>query len=112
MHKSFNDFFQAATGLKNFAFQEKFARELPSLVSVPTGLGKTAMVVIGWLWRRFGGDEALRKDTPRRLVYCLPMRVLVDQTRDCVLDWLDAMGLLARSVERSLSRESGRRGRI
>jgi len=112
LHKSFNDFFQAATGLKNFAFQEKFARELPSLVSVPTGLGKTAMVVIGWLWRRFGGDEALRKDTPRRLVYCLPMRVLVEQTRDCVLDWLDAMGLLAGSVERSLSRESGRRGRI
>ncbi|MCP9448558.1 MAG: hypothetical protein NNA21_00650 [Nitrospira sp.] len=54
---------------------------MAQLVYVPTGLGKTAMVVLGWLWRRrFHPNEEIRKTTPRRLVYCLPMRVLVEQT--------------------------------
>jgi CRISPR-associated endonuclease/helicase Cas3 len=59
------------------------------LVHVPTGLGKTAMAVLGWLWlRRFHPDEAIRKATPRRLVYCLPMRVLVEQTVECAKRWI------------------------
>jgi len=58
------------------------------LVNVPTGLGKTAMAVIGWLWRRFGADDAYKRSTPRRLIYCLPMRVLVEQTRDNAIRWL------------------------
>jgi CRISPR-associated endonuclease/helicase Cas3 len=58
------------------------------LVDVQTGLGKTAMAVVGWLWRRFGADESLRAGTPRRLVYCLPMRVLVEQTRQNAAGWV------------------------
>ena len=34
--------------------------------------------------------------TPRRLVYCLPMRVLVEQTRDTAIDWLAKLGLSDR----------------
>ena len=55
------------------------------LINIPTGLGKTAAVVLAWLWNRF-----IRQDPawPRRLVYCLPMRTLVEQTRDNIFEWL------------------------
>lgn len=88
--RTFEEFFRAATGNATFPFQRDFAQRpsLPELVRVPTGLGKTAMVVLGWLWRRFGGNDQLRAVTPRRLVYCLPMRVLVEQTREAALGWL------------------------
>lgn len=49
------------------------------IVRVPTGLGKTEGVITTWAWHRLvreGGDHAW----PRRLVWCLPMRVLVEQT--------------------------------
>lgn len=50
----FIQWFQQATGHAPFPFQVRFACDeaLPQLVHVPTGLGKTAMVVLGWLWRR------------------------------------------------------------
>ena len=77
-----------------FDFQRRFALEaLPRLIRVPTGLGKTATVVLGWIWRRFHADETTRRATPRRLVYCLPMRTLVEQTEDSVCTWLDRLGL-------------------
>lgn len=85
---SFEGYFEKSVGQTCFGFQARFARELPSLVNVPTGLGKTAMAVVGWLWRRFGANAEVRSQTPRRLVYCLPMRVLVEQTRDNAGRWL------------------------
>ncbi|MDP8244756.1 MAG: CRISPR-associated helicase Cas3' [Candidatus Hinthialibacter antarcticus] len=91
--KTFKQIFQQATSLEPFPFQAKFAETLPSLVRVPTGLGKTAAVVLGWLWRRRFAQDEVRNATPRRLVYCLPMRVLVEQTRDCVSGWIQKLGL-------------------
>lgn len=45
------------------------------LINIPTGLGKTAAVVMAWLWNRVAHPHATHRDTwPRRLVYCLPMR--------------------------------------
>lgn len=79
---SLKSFFHDAVGQDPFAFQAEFSEKLPNLIHIPTGLGKTAMVIVGWLWRRFGADDEVRRQTPRRLVYCLPMRVLVEQTRD------------------------------
>lgn len=89
--QDFGDFFQTAVGKTPFPFQREFAQasSLPQLVQIPTGLGKTAMAVVGWLWRRFNGDEPSRAVTPRRLVYCLPMRVLVEQTVDTARAWID-----------------------
>jgi CRISPR-associated endonuclease/helicase Cas3 len=59
------------------------------LIEVPTGLGKTAGVVLAWLWNRLlQPDKEARKLWPRRLVYCLPMRTLVEQTRDNVKGWI------------------------
>jgi CRISPR-associated endonuclease/helicase Cas3 len=47
------------------------------LIRIPTGLGKTEGVLAAWsLHRICNGDERW----PRRLVWCLPMRVLVEQT--------------------------------
>ncbi|MBU6388194.1 MAG: DEAD/DEAH box helicase, partial [Planctomycetes bacterium] len=49
------------------------------LIRVPTGLGKTEGVIATW-----GYHRAMRADAawPRRLIWCLPMRVLVEQTYD------------------------------
>jgi CRISPR-associated endonuclease/helicase Cas3 len=55
------------------------------LISVPTGLGKTAAVVAAWLWNRV---HLASQEWPRRLVYCLPMRTLVEQTRDEARKWI------------------------
>ncbi len=61
------------------------------LINIPTGLGKTAAVVLAWLWNRIH----LQSETwPRRLVYCLPMRTLVEQTEEEVRKWLGAHDLL------------------
>jgi len=47
------------------------------LIRIPTGLGKTEGVLTAWsLHRICNGDERW----PRRLIWCLPMRVLVEQT--------------------------------
>jgi CRISPR-associated endonuclease/helicase Cas3 len=93
----FDEWFKRATGNDPFPYQRRFATEkkIPELVDVPTGLGKTAMALLGWLWRR----ETQPQDTPRRLVYCLPMRVLVEQTRDYAVLWLLNLGLLAGRAE-------------
>jgi CRISPR-associated endonuclease/helicase Cas3 len=93
---SFNEFFKKATGHDRFPYQAALAEASawPSLVSVPTGLGKTAAVILGWLWRRRFATTELRHQTPRRLVYCLPMRVLVEQTYGCAVAWLEALDLL------------------
>lgn len=99
--QEFGDFFRAATGESPFLFQSAFAANLQPLVSVPTGLGKTAMIVVAWLWRRFGGQDDNMHTTPRRLVYCLPMRVLVEQTRKSAEKWITNLrdaGLLTTAV--------------
>lgn len=59
------------------------------LINIPTGLGKTAAVVLSWLWNRVvqpDGDR--RANWPRRLIYCLPMRTLVEQTEKEIAIWL------------------------
>ena len=98
---SYTDFFKRATrtveqpnGLKPFPYQCRLAEEpWPELLDVPTGMGKTAAVVLAWLWKR-GWREGRREldpdaGTPRRLVYCLPMRVLVEQTERNACRWLE-----------------------
>jgi CRISPR-associated endonuclease/helicase Cas3 len=47
--QEFENWFETATGRKPYPFQKRFACEpiLPQLVDVPTGMGKTAMAVLG-----------------------------------------------------------------
>ena len=107
---SFESFFKRATGHEPFPYQSRLALspELPQLVDIPTGAGKTAAVVLAWLWRRRFAGEDVRRATPRRLVYCLPMRVLVEQTRDNVVNWLDNLGMLAGQAVRAEGQKAGK----
>lgn len=88
----FRTFFSDATqGRGPYPYQEQFATSdaLPHLIRAPTGAGKTATAVLGWLWRwtqKFPG-------TPRRLVYCLPMRVLVEQSTQAAESWIKNLEL-------------------
>lgn len=95
--EGFDQFFQQATGCEPFPYQRRLALAdaMPALLHVPTGAGKTAAAVLSWLWRRRFGPEDVRRNTPRRLVYCLPMRVLVEQTCANARRWLENLGLLA-----------------
>ncbi|MEX1027447.1 MAG: CRISPR-associated helicase Cas3', partial [Candidatus Paceibacterota bacterium] len=95
---TYDQFFRQATkspsepqGRQPYPYQRTFALgdELPELLNVPTGVGKTATAVLGWLYRRrFHSKGSVRQATPRRLVYCLPMRTLVEQTYDAASTWL------------------------
>ncbi|HXF83670.1 MAG TPA: CRISPR-associated helicase Cas3' [bacterium] len=94
--EGYSEVFRAATGRGPFPYQRRLAEDpdLPTLVRAPTGAGKTAAAVLGWLHRRrFHPDPGVREATPRRLVYCLPMRVLVEQTLRAVRDWIRKLGL-------------------
>ncbi len=72
------------------------------LIDIPTGCGKTAGAVLAWLWNRVILGTV---GWPRRLVYCLPMRTLVEQiVKKDVLPWLLRLNLAAtkdNSPERS-----------
>ena len=95
---SFDQLFQQATLNESplpYQYRLALADPFPTLVDVPTGLGKTAAAILAWVWRRQFAVDAVRRQTPRRLVYCLPMRVLVEQTFNEAVRWLDRLGLLA-----------------
>lgn len=60
------------------------------VLRIPTGFGKTAGAALAWLFNRcVRGDERW----PMRLVFCLPMRVLVEQTERVLEDWVTRAGL-------------------
>jgi CRISPR-associated endonuclease/helicase Cas3 len=88
--QTFEDFFREATGFRPHGYQSRIARDgLPDVVEAPTGTGKTG-IILAWLWRRLHGDP---EGTPRRLVYALPQRSLVDQVAGEARAWLDRLGL-------------------
>ena len=64
----------------------------PRVLIAPTGSGKTAAVTLGWAAHRLRDPQT----TPRRLIWCLPMRTLVEQTAGAVRDWF---GKLATEVD-------------
>ncbi len=83
---TFQSFFKAATEKYPYPYQERLAGQpiQNRLIHVPTGAGKTAAAILAWLWRRKTDPQ----NTPRRLVYCLPLRVLVEQTREKACEWV------------------------
>lgn len=54
-------------------------------------MGKTLGVFAAWSWHRI---HLQNREWPRRLVWCLPMRVLVEQTEGVIRDALDRLGVL------------------
>lgn len=90
----FGEFFLRATGNAPYPYQARLAEaDVPDVINVATGAGKTeAAILCVWLWRRLGGGA----DTPRRLFYCLPRRVLVEQTEARARTWLQNLDLQDR----------------
>ncbi len=97
----FVELFETATaadgrpGNRPYPYQEQIAADgLPDLVEVGTGLGKTEAVLLPWLWRRrFHPDSEVRQATPKRLILTFPMRVLVEQTKMRIHDYVSRLGL-------------------
>ena len=77
----FDQAFEALTGHAPFPWQRRLfermrAGDLPPAVDIPTGLGKTAVMAL-WLLARAAGASL-----PRRLVYVVDRRAVVDQATD------------------------------
>ena len=92
----FSEFFEKATTHYPYPYQAGLAESasLPKLLRIPTGAGKTEAAILGWMYRRFYHPERdVRDGTPRRLVYCLPMRTLVEQTEKRVQVWLENLDM-------------------
>lgn len=78
----FDNFFKRMTDYLPYSWQKSLAshdRCTNHLIRIPTGMGKTLGILSAWLFHRAEKKEAT---WPRRLVWCLPMRVLVEQTAD------------------------------
>src|SRR5579862_885043 len=85
-HLAFNEWFSKLTGHESpRPWQSDLAEESTCrnrLLRIPTGLGKTEGVLAAWSFHRL---QRLDDQWPRRLVWCLPMRVLVEQTEQVAL---------------------------
>jgi len=87
-HPSFADLFSALTGHEPFPWQEKLYKRfvsddgnhIPKSCSIPTGLGKTNVIAV-WLIALANHPGKM----PRRLVYVVNRRTVVDQTTEEVV---------------------------
>jgi len=86
MRAAYEDFFSKAFKDRRnpYPYQINLAIDhWPDTMSIPTGLGKTAAIVLAWMFKRLQNDPL----SPRRLAYCLPTRGLVEQTTDNIKEW-------------------------
>lgn len=91
---TYSAWFSAATGFEPRPWQKTLGDDAicrDRLIRIPTGFGKTLGVLCAWLHHRVvRNDDAW----PRRLIWTLPMRVLVEQTEQETRAVLDRLGLL------------------
>lgn len=85
----FEECFKALTGLQEsetpFPWQEKLFQEFVqkqfrSTCDIPTGLGKTAVIAVWLLALAYHAIQGAHYDFPRRLVYVVNRRTVVDQS--------------------------------
>ena len=95
-------FFRQISGLPESGAAHPWQLELAAeprctnrLIRIPTGFGKTHGVLVAWLWNRVYQRSAA---WPRRLVWCLPMRVLVEQVHADIAACLQRMGGKAAQI--------------
>ena len=91
----FDQFFRELSEGKDRRDWQRKLSEPPAcgnrLIRVPTGFGKTLGVLATWVLHRVRRRD---ENWPRRLVWCLPMRVLVEQTENEVRLALERLGAL------------------
>lgn len=88
----------AGSGAVPHAWQRSLAESdspRTRLIRIPTGMGKTLGVLAAWSWHRVHRQDPR---WPRRLVWCLPMRVLVEQTQQVAREVLQSAGVLWDAV--------------
>lgn len=98
MPPTYPKWFEAVSGYSPHAWQAQLGAEaapMDRLIRIPTGMGKTAGTVLAWLYHRLILNTP---GWPTRLVFTLPMRVLVEQCAREVEEWIAAAGL-AESVD-------------
>jgi CRISPR-associated endonuclease/helicase Cas3 len=87
MDRDFVEFFRRATGRAPYRYQVELATgPRPDVLEAPTGSGKTHAILTSWLYQRASGRG------PRRLVYSLPMRTLVEQTAEVAVELRRRLG--------------------
>lgn len=89
--ESYEALFKSITGFLPHGWQRELGDEVACgdrLIRIPTGFGKTLGVLTAWLAR------SEDPEWPRRLVWCLPIRVLVEQTETEVRAILEKLGIL------------------
>ncbi|MGH9629002.1 MAG: type I-G CRISPR-associated helicase/endonuclease Cas3g, partial [Bryobacteraceae bacterium] len=89
---NFAEFFSLATGTAAaYDYQHRLANSpvISRAIRVPTGAGKTAAAILAWMWKR----QSDPRQTPRKLLYCLPMRTLAEQTHRLACAWRGKLGL-------------------
>jgi CRISPR-associated endonuclease/helicase Cas3 len=93
--RPFSEWFEEATQFAPYRYQVELAERdaPPSVLDVPTGSGKTQAVLGAWLYQRLELDAG-----PRRLVYALPMRTLVEQTWQVAREMRERIGLDAAEL--------------
>lgn len=86
----FRALFELATGYQPYAYQVQLAAAdpPPDVLRVPTGSGKTQALLAAWLHHRVVVGRG-----PRRLIYALPMRSLVEQTATVARELRSHVGL-------------------
>lgn len=83
----FDGAFEALTGSTPFGWQRRLFKEyflhgeIPAVLDIPTGLGKTSVIVV-WLVALAQQAESGSVCLPRRLVYVVNRRTVVDQATD------------------------------
>ncbi len=84
----FNQWFEHLTHHSPHDWQRQLGEDAicrHRLIRIPTGFGKTAGTALTWLFHRVFSKK---KSWPNRLVFCLPMRVLVEQTEGALQQWI------------------------
>ena len=85
--------FHALTGENPYPWQRRLymefvAGQVPVALSIPTGLGKTESVLLALL------AQLVNPELPRRVVYIVDRRAIVDQTAVAIRGWIDRIGAL------------------
>ena len=89
--QDFQSFYEQATGRRPHGYEERIARDgLPHVVPAQAAARPTG-VILAWLWRRLHGQDPAV--TPRRLVYALPPRAVLDEVAGSARTWLANLGL-------------------
>lgn len=101
----FDKTFHALTGHNHFPWQkrlyEKISRgEIPARCDIPTGLGKTSVIAL-WLIALAGKEPGI--NIPRRLVYVVNRRTIVDQSTEVVISLRNKLNKARKSNDSPLN---------